>query len=1240
MTGAFIQGVTYANVEIRGYSQTIYFYVVPMLEHPVILGEPWMRHNKAYPIPHLNIIRHEISGNDIPVLGSEIDTPIVQEIRSASLVTSLEFMSIINRLQNKMNVSTNIFKVSINDIDKALLKLSKQDHRSDNELRKLVPEQFHDLIDLWRFDKASKLPPNRPGIDHRIEIKADSKGNKLNIPFGPLYNMSREELLVLRKTLNDLLDKGYIRASKSEAGAPVLFVRKPGGGLRFCCDYRGLNTITNLDRYPLPLFNDTIRNLTSAKWFTKLDVVAAFHKIRMEQGEEWKTAFRTRYGLFEWLVTPFGLTGAPATFQRYINRILQSDLDDYCTAYMDDVLIYTTGDKKDHDTKVRKVLCKLLDAGLYLDPDKCEFAVKSVKYLGFIIRAGYGIQADPDKIKAIVEWEPPSSTTGVRSFVGFANYYRMFISSFSEIIAPLTALTGKGVPYKWEDAHQQAFETLKILFTRTPNLAQWDHKKATFLEADCSGFALGGALTQLDNEGKRRVVAYYSQKLTPAERNYPIHDKELLAIIRCLEQWDAELRSCSKFCILTDHRNLEYFMTRQKLSERQARWAEYLSRFSFQLIYRPGKEAVVPDALSRREQDKPNGMEVTESRTAQLIPDNALNQWLCHTFLHSTTTTFPPASRVFENDELHDLWTQTLQNDKIYQRVYEVISRDERALPAELQLKVQVSECSIDSLNRLLFRDRIWIPGAPPDGENNQLDALRTKLIQKTHDSSIVGHPGREGTISILSRDYYWPKMHKQVRRFLRNCHICGRTKVWREHKKGFLKPLPIPDRFYSDIAMDFITKMPPSETSFNRDKATNILVITDRLIKNVTLEALASIDAETVAERFMWCYYRYHGFPKSITSDQGPQWVGRFWKHLCKLVGIEQRLTSTYHPQTDGCTERWNQEVWAYLRSYVNYMQNDWAKWLFTAQVALNNRPNTTTGLSPFFVTHGYNLTPLDISRAEKTNLPEEKRASNFVSRLKDLEDFSQSALAAANQQQEFYANKKRSASERFQVGDKVWLSYEHYGTDRPKKKMDWLRGKYTVSKVLGSHNVELTGLPKNISNVFHVDQLRRVANDPLPAQELHDEQPPPIQTIGGEEQFVNEILCARTINRGKGKQRLVLVSWKGFADPTWEPLQALQETEALDNFEKLYGNAETNNGPLSSWPFGQIPRPALELDLGHHGVKAIRRAFKSQGYGRRISKRKEFSDTPEHRQSRREFAVAAIQWTRERLSQQMFSD
>ncbi|KAI0992902.1 hypothetical protein K3495_g15282 [Podosphaera aphanis] len=207
---------------------------------------------------------------------------------------------------------------------------------------------------------------------HAIDLQQEN-GKPLQPPWGPLYGMSREELLVLRKTLTELLDKGWIRSSSSPAAAPVLFARKPSGGLRFCVDYRGLNAITVPDRYPLPLFKETLRQLSKAKYFTKLDVKSAFHRVRIREGDEWMTAFRCRLGLFEWLVTPFGLANAPATFQRYINENLREHLDIDATAYVDDVLAYTDGSEEGHWKTVRSILAKLDKAGLYLDIDKCDF---------------------------------------------------------------------------------------------------------------------------------------------------------------------------------------------------------------------------------------------------------------------------------------------------------------------------------------------------------------------------------------------------------------------------------------------------------------------------------------------------------------------------------------------------------------------------------------------------------------------------------------------------------------------------------------------------------------------------------------------------------------------------------------------------------------------------------------------------------------------------------------------------
>ena len=253
--------------------------------------------------------------------------------------------------------------------------------------------------------------------------------------------MWREELLVLRKTLVQHMDKGWIRASNSPAGAPVLFVRKANGDLRFCCDYRAINALTRQDRYPLPLIKETLRSITEADWFTKVDVRAAFHRLRIRQGDEWKTAFRTRYSLFEWLVTPFGLAGAPASFQRFINHILRDLLGVTVTAYMDDILIYTKGSREEHLKVVKEVFRRLEKASLKLDLEKSQFMVKEVTCLGFIIRYKEGILIDPKKVEAVTKWEALTSVRDVRAFVGFANFYRDFIDGFSEIVMPLTALT-------------------------------------------------------------------------------------------------------------------------------------------------------------------------------------------------------------------------------------------------------------------------------------------------------------------------------------------------------------------------------------------------------------------------------------------------------------------------------------------------------------------------------------------------------------------------------------------------------------------------------------------------------------------------------------------------------------------------------------------------------------------------------------------------------------------------------
>ncbi|KAI1002011.1 hypothetical protein K3495_g6193 [Podosphaera aphanis] len=287
-------------------------------------------------------------------------------------------------------------------------------------------------------------------------------------------------------------------------------------------------------RYPLPLIRETLRLIAREKWISKVDVRAAFHRLRIKEGDEWKTAFRTRFGSFEWLVTPFGLAGAPAASQRWINNVLGDLLGDTCAAYLNEVVMFPRGNLEDHWEKVSRVLYLLAEAGLRFDPQKCDFAKKKTRYLGYVVEAEKGIKVDDAKIKAIIEWDRPRDIKGVREFLGFANFYRNFINNFATLASPLQKLTNKGTLFVWTDDHQKAFDNPKKILTTAPVLAMWHEDKMSVLETDASGWATGGCLSQFDPDGTLYPVAYYSKKLTPTECNYDIHDKELLSIIWCL----------------------------------------------------------------------------------------------------------------------------------------------------------------------------------------------------------------------------------------------------------------------------------------------------------------------------------------------------------------------------------------------------------------------------------------------------------------------------------------------------------------------------------------------------------------------------------------------------------------------------------------------------------------------------------------------------------------------------------
>ena len=325
-----------------------------------------------------------------------------------------------------------IIKLTVRDLQ-AALKVAGH----NKEAKFQVPEHLHDILHVFEKEKARELPRHKP-YDHTIPLKPGTSP-----PFGPLYGMSQKELLVLKEYIEENLSRGFIRHSSSPAGAPVLFVKKGDGSLRFCVDYRGLNEMTIKNRYPLPLIQETLARLQKAKWYTKLDLREGYYHLRIAEGDEWKTAFRTRYGHFEYQVMPFGLTNAPGSFQHFINDTLREFLDVFCTAYLDDILIYSNT-LEDNKKQVRQVLERLSAAGIHLKPEKCKFHVKQVDYLGLVITPG-GLRMQHEKVKTIREWGDARNLTDLQAFLGFANFYRRFILNYSKIVAPMTRLTGKGV---------------------------------------------------------------------------------------------------------------------------------------------------------------------------------------------------------------------------------------------------------------------------------------------------------------------------------------------------------------------------------------------------------------------------------------------------------------------------------------------------------------------------------------------------------------------------------------------------------------------------------------------------------------------------------------------------------------------------------------------------------------------------------------------------------------------------
>jgi len=438
------------------------------------------------------------------------------------------------------------------------------------------------------------FPEELPGLppEREVEVTIDTLSGVSPIAQLP-YRMAPKELDELKNQLQELLDKGFIRPSNSPWGAPVLFVKKKDGTLRFCIDYRQLNKVTVKNRYPLPRIDDLFDQLKGAKVFSKIDLRSGYYQMRIKGQDVSKTAFRTRYGHFEFLVLPFGLTNAPALFMDLMNRVFQPYLDKFVVVFIDDILVYSKS-YEEHEQHLRQALQTLRSRQLYAKLDKYDFWLKDVTFLGHVV-SSKGIFVDPQKVEAILRWERPTTITEIRSFLGLAGYYRRFIEGFSTIATLLTRLTRKNIRWEWSKECDESFQELKRRLTTAPVLILPSGTEGFVVYSDASRKGLGCVLMQ---HGK--VVAYASRQLKTHEVNYPVHDLELAAIVFALRVWRHYLYG-SQVQIFTDHKSLKYLMLQKELNMRQRRWVELIKDYDCIIDYHPGKANIVADALSHKD---------------------------------------------------------------------------------------------------------------------------------------------------------------------------------------------------------------------------------------------------------------------------------------------------------------------------------------------------------------------------------------------------------------------------------------------------------------------------------------------------------------------------------------------------------------------------------------------------------------------------------------------------------------
>ncbi|KAJ0752567.1 putative nucleotidyltransferase, Ribonuclease H [Helianthus annuus] len=922
-------------------------------------------------------------------------------------------------------------------------------------------------------DYQELFPEELPGLPpaRQVEFRIDLVPGANPIARAP-YRLAPSEMQELSKQLQELSDKGFIRPSFSPWGAPVLFVKKKDGSFRMCIDYRELNKLTIKNRYPLPRIDDLFDQLQGASYFSKIDLRSGYHQLRVHEEDIPKTAFRTRYGHYEFTVMPFGLTNAPAVFMDLMNRVCKPYLDKFIIVFIDDILIYSKT-QADHEQHLRLTLELLKKEQLFAKFSKCEFWLKEVQFLGHIVDE-QGIHVDPSKISAIKDWDTPTTPTEVRSFLGLAGYYRRFIENFSKIAVPLTALTQKNQPFEWGSKQEEAFQTLKQKLCDAPILTLPEGNDDFVVYCDASKLGLGCVLMQ-----RNKVIAYASRQLKVHEKNYTTHDLELGAVVFALKIWRHYLYG-TKCVVFTDHKSLQHIFNQKELNMRQRRWVELLNDYDCEIRYHPGKANVVADALSRKERVKLHGVRVQSDIQAR------------------------PDIQARISQAQHACVSQDLMGTELPYHT-----------KPDLELKDDGS---------YYFMDRLWVPS---------LDDLRTLLMDEAHKSRYSIHPGSDKMYKDLRTRYWWPGMKKDIALYVSKCLTCLKVKAEHQHPSGLLEQPEIPVWKWENIAMDLITKLPRTKKGHDA-----IWVIVDRLTKSAHfLPIREDFSAEKLAKIYVDEIVSRHGVPLNIISDRDARFSSRFWRTMQSAMGTQLNLSTAYHPQTDGQTERTIQTLEDMLRASVIDFGGSWDSHLPLIEFSYNNSYHSSINMAPFEALYGRKCrSPVcwnEIGEAQLTGPDLILETTDKVKKVRDN-------LQTARSRQKSYADQRRKPLE-FQVGDRVLLKVSPWkGVIRFGKKGKLAPryvGPFKIVERIGkvAYRLELPPELGNVHPTFHVSNLKKCLADEnlhIPLDEIRVDK-----TLHFVEKPVE--IVDRTFRQLKNKRiHLVKVRWESKRGPefTWE--------------------------------------------------------------------------------------------------------